>query len=75
MTPRRRMKCEELCPDAMEHYDRIEDSGPQPQSVIDADRAGGYAECDSCGNILHDHPNHPFDSCLTILCDGSIVKL
>jgi hypothetical protein len=25
--------------------------------------------------LLHDHPQHPFDSFLTVLCDGSIVKL
>lgn len=74
MSPRRREKCERLCPDAMKHFDRLESQGPQPH-CIDADRAGGTAECEACGQILLDHPEHPFDSFLTVLCDGSIVKL
>lgn len=74
MTPRRREKCLRLCPIAMDHVGRIEAAGEDGEHV-DADRAGGMANCPTCGRILLDHPDHPFDTFLTVLCDGSIVKL
>lgn len=42
---------------------------------LDHDRAGGDCQCLDCGRRYYDHPpcaTHPF---LTVLCDGSVVKL
>lgn len=75
MSPRLRAKFEKLCPDAIDHYDRIEAAGPQPDYVEDDGRCSGLVECESCGCQLYDHPPHPFVSCLTITCEGKIVKL
>ncbi|QEL18513.1 hypothetical protein [Limnoglobus roseus] len=38
-------------------------------------RAGGDVTCPRCGRFNYDHPTDQFDSCLTILCDLSRVKL
>ncbi len=38
-------------------------------------RAGGDVECPKCGLVYFDHPSHPNFHWLTILCDGSLVKL
>ncbi len=38
-------------------------------------RAGGDAVCSACNLAYYDHPSHPRLSWLTILCDGSLVKL
>jgi len=75
LTSRRRAKLERLCPDAIEHYDRIEASGPEPGYVEDDGRWSGLAECEVCGNQLFDHPPHPFEPCLTITCQGQFIKL
>lgn len=75
MTARRRDKCERLCSDAVEHYDRIESTGPTPEYVMDDGRASGLALCPHCGNEYYDHPTHPFADCLTIACNGQLLKL
>ena len=38
-------------------------------------RAGGECLCPHCGFIYFRHPRDPHESDLTILCDGSRVKL
>lgn len=38
-------------------------------------RAGGDVLCGKCSAPYYDHPRHPSEEFLTILCDGSIVKL
>ena len=42
---------------------------------IDRDRAGGGVVCDECGHVYLDHPELPGATFLTVLCDGSVVKL
>ena len=42
---------------------------------IDRDRAGGGVVCDECGHLYYDHPELPGATFLTVLCDGSVVKL
>lgn len=77
LTQRRREKLEAICPDAMDHYDRIASGEPQPAHIIDADRAGGGALCETCDHPLYDHPQHPFvDNCSIIInCVGQFLKL
>lgn len=72
---RQRYKYENTCVDALEHYDRIEHAGPQPGYVDDSGRVSGLVICEACNHELYDHPPHPFESCLTITCDGKVVKL
>jgi hypothetical protein len=69
----RREKCQRLCPVAVDHYDRLVQSAYVTRG--DESRAGGGAECGVCGSVLLDHPDHPHEACLTVLCDGSVVKL
>ena len=38
-------------------------------------RAGGDVECPDCGLSYRHHPEHPYHTFLTILCDGKLVKL
>jgi predicted chitinase len=41
----------------------------------EAPRAGGDVTCERCGLPYRDHPSDPVESFLTVLCDGSLVKL
>jgi hypothetical protein len=38
-------------------------------------RADGNSVCEACSEPYREHPEHPSDRWLTILCDGSLVKL
>lgn len=74
ISPRRRFKCEQLCPQAIAHHDRIVAADP-PLEHVDAERCSGLAACVICSHQLHDHPNHPYEPYLTITCEGQSVKL
>lgn len=45
------------------------------RAYIDRDRAGGGVVCPDCGQEYHDHTRCPSAEWMTILCDGSVVKL
>lgn len=45
---------------------------PPPEDVP---RVGGGVICKQCGHEYYDHPAHIPYYFLTVLCDGSIVKL
>jgi len=38
-------------------------------------RAGGGVVCRTCGKEYYDHPQHAKFPFLTVLCDGTVVKL
>lgn len=38
-------------------------------------RAGGDVICSLCGFDYYSHPHHPVCLYLTVLCDGSVMKL
>jgi hypothetical protein len=42
---------------------------------LDLDRRSGDCVCDVCGRIYHKHPRHRSATFMTVLCDGSLVKL
>lgn len=48
-------------------------------AIVDTDppfeRAGGDVVCEACGLKYIDHAEHPARTFLTVLCDGSVVKL
>lgn len=58
-------------PSACNHASRLE--GKEPP--IDADRVSGLVVCDLCNHEYYAHPRHPSAECLTVLCDGTVVKL
>lgn len=72
---RQRKRYEERCPAALEHYDRLEAAGAEPDYIEGWDRCGGGVECAICGQEYFDHPPHPFVSCFHITCAGKVVKL
>lgn len=41
----------------------------------DAHRCSGQVVCLECGYEYYDHPRHPAIECLTITCQGEVVKL
>ena len=46
-----------------------------PAADVEFERADGRCVCERCDCAYHDHPKHPRDEYLTILCDGRSVKL
>lgn len=42
---------------------------------LDRGRASGECVCIDCGRLYRQHPRQPGAECLTVLCDGSLVKL
>ena len=42
---------------------------------IEFTRAGGDNDCQICGLLYYEHPQHPTCPWLNILCDASLVKL
>ena len=47
----------------------------ESRAYIDRDRAGGDVLCPDCGQKYYDHTPCPGAEWLTVLCDGSVVKL
>jgi hypothetical protein len=72
---RQRARYEERCPDALDHYDRLDAAGPAPDYVEGWERCSGDVECPTCGEVYYDHPPHPFVSYFHVTCAGEIVKL
>jgi hypothetical protein len=46
-----------------------------PPAEAEFQRADGRCLCERCGYAYQDHPQHPRDEYLTLLCDGRSVKL
>jgi hypothetical protein len=42
---------------------------------VDDGRAGGGCLCERCGRLYVDHAQDPLERWMTILCDGTMVKL
>jgi hypothetical protein len=65
--------CRQHTPQALIHQLAIalgRDGAAEPEFT----RVGGAALCETCGTSYYNHPRHPFYSCLTIACDGRILK-
>lgn len=71
---RQRLQYEQRCPIALAIYDLVA-AGTNEDKQRDFDRVSGLVECPNCGHQYYDHPQHPFEECLTITCSGRIVKL
>ena len=74
MTEWSRLKYSKRCPKALDHYIRLANDS-ETEGYPDAARCSGLVLCKQCGWQYYDHPSHPFISCLTVICDGEIVKL
>jgi hypothetical protein len=65
-----RLKKFQICADAFRARLAMLESNPD----FRIDRAGGDVSC-HCGLKYYDHPAHPIFGYMTVLCDGSLVKL
>lgn len=59
-------------PDAVNYAEAMSDDLPGERN---AERASGLVECEICGYQYHDHPPHPVDTYLTVVCSGEVFKL
>lgn len=51
---------------------RLRKVDDEPKDFV---RADGHVVCEDCGFQYRWHPEHPKREFLTVLCDGSVVKL
>lgn len=70
----RREKWEANMPYAILAYDREVDRGPI-RGTVEFHRAAPDGLCRVCSRSLLVHPPHPFETYLTIDCDGKLFKL
>jgi len=56
-------------------YDVLDAEAREAPDTIEFFRADGGCLCDVCCEPYRNHPDHLPFYCLTVLCDGSVVKL